>query len=445
MTPTRILIMGAAGRDFHNFNTVFRADERYQVVAFTAAQIPDIHGRHYPPRLAGDRYPEGIPIHAEEELPDLIRRHGIEEVVFAYSDVPHAHVMHWASVVNALGADFRLMGTLNTQICSSLPVISVCAVRTGCGKSQTTRRVALILREMGLKVAVIRHPMPYGDLSAQEVQRFAAHADLDRHDCTIEEREEYEPHIDQGVIVYAGIDYEKILRAAEAEVELIVWDGGNNDLPFYRPDLHIVVADPHRVGHERSYYPGEANARRADVFVINKIDTADPEAVIELRASLHELNPAAIMIEAASPLFVDEPEAIRGQRVLVIEDGPTLTHGGMRYGAGTVAAQRFGAASIVDPRPHAVGSIAATFEQYPDIGPVLPAMGYGAAQVRDLEATVAAVAADLVIIGTPIDLGRLIRIDQPSQRVRYELQELGVPTLDEVLRSKFAGKAECAR
>ncbi|TVS13236.1 MAG: GTPase [Wenzhouxiangella sp.] len=439
MTPTRILIMGAAGRDFHNFNTVFRGDDRYRVVAFTAAQIPDIEGRHYPPRLAGALYPEGIPIHAEEELPDLIRRHGVEQVIFAYSDVPHAHVMHRASVVNALGADFRLMGTLATQIRSSLPLISVCAVRTGCGKSQTTRRVALILREMGLKVAVIRHPMPYGDLSVQEVQRFADYADLDRHDCTIEEREEYEPHIDQGVIVYAGVDYEKILRAAEEEVEVILWDGGNNDLPFYRPDLHIVVADPHRVGHERAYYPGEANARCADVFVINKVDTADPEDVIELRASLRELNPAAIMIEAASPLFVDQPEAIRGKRVLVIEDGPTLTHGGMRYGAGTVAAQRFGAASIIDPRPYAVGSIAATFEQYPDTGPVLPAMGYGAAQVRDLEATVAAVAADLVIIGTPIDLGRIIRINQPSQRVRYELQELGAPSLDEVLRSTFAG------
>lgn len=441
MKPGKVLIMGAAGRDFHNFNTCFRGNPNYQVLAFTATQIPDIEGRCYPAELAGEGYPDGIPIHAEEELPELIRRHAIDQVVFGYSDVSHEHVMHCASRVNALGADFRLIGTHRTMLRSSLPVVSVCAVRTGCGKSQTTRRVAAILRQMGLTAAVVRHPMPYGDLLAQEVQRFAEYADLDAHNCSIEEREEYEPHIDQGSIVYAGVDYEKILRAAEREADVILWDGGNNDLPFFAPDLHIVVADPHRAGHERRYHAGEANARCADVFVINKVDTAEPDAVIALRASLHELNPEAILIEAASPLFVEDPEAIRGKRVLVIEDGPTLTHGEMRYGAGTIAARRFGAAAIVDPRPHAVGSIAEAFARYPDVGPVLPAMGYGAQQVRDLEATVAAVAADLVVIGTPIDLGRILRIDKPSQRVRYELQEIGQPTLEDVLRQHFEGRA----
>ena len=441
MKPSKVLIMGAAGRDFHNFNTCFRGDPNYQVVAFTATQIPDIEGRCYPAELAGEAYPDGIPIHAEAELPELVRRHSIDEVVFGYSDVSHEYVMHAASMVNALGADFRLIGTRRTMLRSSLPVVSICAVRTGCGKSQTTRRVAALLGQMGLKAAVVRHPMPYGDLLAQAVQRFADHADLDAHKCTIEEREEYEPHIDQGLVVYAGVDYEKILRAAEREADVILWDGGNNDLPFFAPDLHIVVADPHRAGHERRYHAGEANARLADVFVINKVDTAEPDAVIALRASLHEINPGAILIEAASPLFVEDPEAIRGKRVLVIEDGPTVTHGDMRYGAGTIAARRFGAAAIVDPRPHAVGSIAKTFERYPDVGPVLPAMGYGAQQVRDLEATIARVAADLVVIGTPIDLGRILRIDQPSQRVRYELQEIGQPTLEDVLRRQFQGQA----
>ncbi|HEY3310709.1 MAG TPA: GTP-binding protein, partial [Anaerolineales bacterium] len=365
MSPIKTLIMGAAGRDFHNFNTFFRGNKDYEVVAFTATQIPDIEGRLYPKELAGELYPAGIPIHAEAELPELIKKYNVEQVVFAYSDLPHEYVMHKASQVNALGADFRLMGTRYTQVKSTKPVISVCAVRTGSGKSQTTRRVSLILREMGYKVAAIRHPMPYGNLVRQEVQRFADYGDLDEHECTIEEREEYEPHIDNGVIVYAGVDYEKILRQAEKEVDIILWDGGNNDFPFYVPDFQIVVADPHRAGHESTYYPGETNVRMADVFVINKVDTADPEKVIQVRENLRRLNPGAVVIEAASPLFVDNPAAIQGKRVLVVEDGPTLTHGEMAYGAGYVAARRFGAAEIVDPRPFAVKSIAATYVKYP--------------------------------------------------------------------------------
>jgi len=361
-------------------------------------------------------------------------------VIFAYSDVPHEYVMHKASLVLAAGADFRLMGEKATQIKSNKPVISVCAVRTGAGKSQTTRRVSLILRGMGCKVAAIRHPMPYGDLVKQEVQRFADYKDLDKHECTIEEREEYEPHIDNGVIVYAGVDYEKILRQAEKEVDIVLWDGGNNDFSFYVSDLKIVVADPHRPGHESSYHPGEVNTRDADVFVINKVDTADPQAVIQVRENLRRLNPEAIQIEAASPLFVDDPEAIRGKRVLVVEDGPTLTHGGMAYGAGFVAARRFGAAEIVDPRPFAVKSIAETYKKYPKTGPILPAMGYGEAQTRDLEATINASDVDLVIIGTPIDLTRIIKINKPSQRVRYELQEIGKPTLEDILKAKFGKK-----
>jgi len=433
----RTLIMGAAGRDFHNFNTFFRGNEEYEVVAFTATQIPDIEGRVYPAVLAGELYPEGIPIYAEEELPRLIEELKVDQVVFAYSDVPHEYVMHKAALVNAAGADFRLMGTKETQLKSSKPVVSVCAVRTGCGKSQTTRRVSLILREMGDKVAAIRHPMPYGDLAKQAVQRFADYSDLDKHECTIEEREEYEPHLDNGVIVYAGVDYEAILRQAEKEVDIILWDGGNNDFPFYVSDLQIVVADPHRPGHETSYYPGETNARMADVFVINKVDTADPDAVLTVRENLRALNPDAIQIEAASPLFVDDPSAIRGKRVLVVEDGPTLTHGGMKYGAGYVAARRFGAAEIVDPRPFAVKSIAATYEKYPGTGAILPAMGYGKAQMKDLEETIRRADVDLVVIGTPIDLTRVIRLDKPSQRVRYELQEIGQPTLEDILKEKF--------
>jgi predicted GTPase len=438
--PVKTIIMGAAGRDFHNFNTFFRGNRDYAVVAFTATQIPDIEGRLYPRELAGDLYPKGIPIRAEEELPELIKKYGVEQVVFAYSDVPHEVVMHKASLVNSLGPDFRLMGTSYTQIKSAKPVVSVCAVRTGAGKSQTTRRVSLILRDLGYKVAAIRHPMPYGNLVRQEVQRFADYGDLDEHETTIEEREEYEPHIDNGVIVFAGVDYEKILRAAEKEVDIVLWDGGNNDFPFYVSDLQIVVADPHRPGHETRYYPGETNVRMADVFVINKVDTADPENVIAVRENLHRLNPRAIQIEAASPLFVDDPDAIRGKRVLVIEDGPTLTHGEMAYGAGYVAARRFGAAEIVDPRPFAVRSIAATFQKYPKTGPILPAMGYGDAQMKDLEATINASNVDLVIVGTPIDLTRVIKLTKPYQRVRYELQELGQPTLRDVLVKKFGKK-----
>lgn len=438
--PIKTIIMGAAGRDFHNFNTFFRGNKDYEVIAFTATQIPDIEGRLYPPELAGDLYPKGIPIFAEEELPELIKKYNVDQVVFAYSDVPHEYVMHKASLVNAAGADFRLMGTKLTQIKSSKPVVSVCAVRTGSGKSQTTRRVSLILRELGYKVAAIRHPMPYGNLVRQEVQRFADYDDLDEHECTIEEREEYEPHLDNGVIVYAGVDYEKILRQAEQEVDIILWDGGNNDFPFYVSDFQIVVADPHRPGHEMTYHPGETNARLADVFVINKVDTADPENVIAVRESLRKLNPKAIQIEAASPLFVEDPEAIRGKRVLVIEDGPTLTHGEMAYGAGYVAARRFGAAEIVDPRPFAVKSIAATYQKYPKTGPILPAMGYGAAQIKDLEETINRADVDMVIIGTPIDLKRLIKINKPSQRVRYELQEIGQPTLRDLLIKKFGTK-----
>jgi len=435
--PIKTLIMGAAGRDFHNFNVFFRDNKDYEVVAFTATQIPDIEGRTYPAQLAGKLYPKGIPIYAETDLLELIKEFEVDQVIFAYSDVPHEYVMHKASLVLAAGADFRLMGEKATQIKSSKPVVSVCAVRTGSGKSQTTRRVSLILRGMGYKVAAIRHPMPYGNLIRQEVQRFADYDDLDEYECTIEEREEYEPHIDNGVIVYAGVDYEKILRQAEKEVDIILWDGGNNDFPFYVSDLQIVVADPHRPGHEVSYHPGETNARSADVFVINKVDTADAENVIKVRENLRLLNPKATVIEAASPLFVDDPDAIRGKRVLVIEDGPTLTHGEMAYGAGYVAARRFGAAEIVDPRPFAVNSIAATYQKYPKTGPILPAMGYGEAQTRDLEATINASDVDMVIVGTPIDLTRIIKINKPAQRVRYELQEIGQPTLEDILKGKF--------
>jgi predicted GTPase len=437
MTPIRTLIMGAAGRDFHNFNVYFRDNAEYEVVAFTATQIPNIEGRRYPAELAGKLYPHGIPIFPESDLLKLIAEHKVQQVIFAYSDVPHEVVMHKASMVMAAGADFRLMGLETTQIKSTKPVISVCAVRTGSGKSQTTRRVSLILREMGFRVAAIRHPMPYGDLVKQRVQRFATYADLDKHECTIEEREEYEPHLDNGVIVYAGVDYEAILRQAEQEVDIVLWDGGNNDFSFYKEDLAIVVADPHRPGHEVRYHPGETNIRHADVFVINKVDTASPDAVIAVRNNLNELNPNAVVIEGASPLFVENPEAIRGKRVLVIEDGPTLTHGEMAYGAGWVAARRFGAGEIVDPRPFAVKSIAATYQKYPKTGAILPAMGYGDEQMRDLEATIDRADVDLVISATPIDLTRVIKVNKPMQRVRYELQEIGQPTLEEILKAKF--------
>jgi len=437
MPPIRTLIMGAAGRDFHNFNVYFRENPAYEVVAFTATQIPNIEGRTYPAELAGPRYPRGIPIFPENDLVKLIRREAIDQVIFAYSDVQHEYVMHRASSVLAAGADFRLMGLNSTQIKSVKPVVAVCAVRTGSGKSQTTRRVSLILLEMGFRVAAIRHPMPYGDLVKQAVQRFATYEDLQEQDCTIEEREEYEPHIANGVVVYAGVDYERILRQAEQEVDIILWDGGNNDLPFYVADLHIVVADPHRPGHESTYHPGEANARAADVFVINKVDTAIPENVISVRENLHALNPEAVIIEAASPLFVDDPDAIRGKRVLVVEDGPTLTHGEMAYGAGYVAARRFGAADIVDPRPYAVGSILETYHKYPNTGPILPAMGYGDGMMGELEQTINNADVDLVIVGTPIDLAGLLKLDKPSQRVRYELQEIGQPTLGDILKAKF--------
>ncbi len=437
MSRIRVLIMGAAGRDFHNFNTFFRDRKRYEVMAFTATQIPNIEGRLYPPELAGDLYPEGIPIYPEEELVDLIQKHRISQVVFSYSDVSHEYVMHKASQVLAAGADFRLMGARHTMLESSKPVVAVCAVRTGCGKSQTTRHVCDTLQALGHKVVVVRHPMPYGNLVAQKVQRFADYEDLDRYECTIEEREEYEPHIDRGVVVYAGVDYEAILRQAEQEADIVVWDGGNNDLPFYKPDLLITVADPHRPGHELTYYPGESNLRAADVVVINKIDTADLAGVARVRENVRAVNPGAVIVEAASPIFVEDAAAIAGKRVLVVEDGPTLTHGGMAYGAGYVAAQRFGAAEIVDPRPYAVGSIAATYQKYPTTGAVLPAMGYGAEQIRELEETINATPCDLVIVGTPIDLRRVVRIRHPADRVRYELQVIGQPTLAGILGERF--------
>jgi len=440
MARIRTIIMGAAGRDFHNFNVFFRDNQDYEVVAFTATQIPNIEGRKYPKELSGSLYPEGISIYAETELIDLIRKNSIDQVVFAYSDVPHEYVMHKASLVLAAGADFRLMGTHTTQIKSNKPVVTVCAVRTGSGKSQTTRRVSKILIDLGYSVAAIRHPMPYGDLVKQRVQRFASYDDLDKHACTIEEREEYEPHLDNSVVVYAGVDYAEILAQAENEVDIILWDGGNNDLPFYVSDLAIVVADPHRAGHEISYHPGETNVNLADIFVINKVDTADPENVIKVRQSLRDLNPEAVVIEAASPLFVDEPEEIKDKRVLVIEDGPTLTHGEMKYGAGWVAARRFGASAIVDPRPYAVGSIAKTYEKYPNTGPILPAMGYGDAMVSDLEKTINHADVDMIISATPIDLTRIIKVNKPMQRVRYELQEIGQPTLRELLEKKFGKK-----
>lgn len=429
----RALILGAAGRDFHNFNTFFRDDPGYEVVAFTATQIPNIEGRRYPPQLAGPRYPDGIPIEPEEDLEDLIASLNADVAVFSYSDVSHEHVMHVGSRVLAAGADFLLLGGRRTMVESSRPVVAICAARTGAGKSQTSRRVAEILTRAGRTVVVVRHPMPYGDLAAQAVQRFATYDDLGRQDVTIEEREEYEPHIAAGRVVYAGVDYGAILRQAEEEADVVIWDGGNNDLPFYRPDLHIVVVDPHRPDHAMRYHPGEANVRLADVVVINKVDTASLENIQLARRTALELNPDATVVEAASPLFIDDVGSLRGKRVLVVEDGPTLTHGGMSYGAGWVAARRLGAAEIIDPRPYAVGSIRDTYDAYPTTGPVLPAMGYGAQQTQELAATIAAAPADVVVIGTPIDLRRLVAIDRPTVRVRYELQELGRPTLEDVL------------
>ena len=429
----RVLIMGAAGRDFHNFNVYFRQNPQYEVVAFTATQIPNIDDRRYPPELAGDLYPAGIPIVPESELGRLIRSHAIDIVVFGYSDVTYEHVMRKGAQVMAAGANYMLLGPRQTMLTSAKPVIAVTAVRTGVGKSQTSRRIVTILAEMGLRAAAVRHPMPYGNLTAQAVQRFASQEDLAHHQVTIEEREEYEPYIELGHVIYAGVDYARILHAAEQEADVIIWDGGNNDLPFFAPDLWITLVDPHRPDHTIRYHPGEINAIKANVLILNKVETADYAAVEQARRIVAELNPDVPIIEAASPLFVEDGAQIRGRRVLVIEDGPTLTHGEMAYGAGWIAARRYGAAEIVDPRPYAVGSLADTFAKWPTTGPVLPAMGYGDAQIRDLEATIAATPADIVLVATPIDLRRIIEIDKPALRVRYELQEIGEPTLVDIL------------
>ncbi|MCL2517070.1 MAG: cyclic 2,3-diphosphoglycerate synthase [Oscillospiraceae bacterium] len=435
-TKRNIIIIGAAGRDFHNFNTFYRNNPDYNVAAFTAAQIPDIAGRKYPASLAGELYPDGIPIYPQDELACLIKELDIDECVFSYSDVPYAFVMGLSAQVNAAGADFKLMGYKNTMIKSMKPVVAVGAVRTGCGKSQTSRRIAEALMAQGLKVIAIRHPMPYGDLETQKVQRFATLNDLVKHKCTIEEMEEYEPHIARGNVIYAGVDYEAIVRAAENDpkgCDVILWDGGNNDFPFYKPDLMVTVVDPHRPGHELSYYPGEVTLRIADVVVINKIDSADFNNIQIVRNNIEKVNPTATVIEAASTISVDKPELIRGKRVLVVEDGPTLTHGEMKIGAGIVAARRFGAAEIIDPRPYAVGKLAETFKIYPNVGTLLPAMGYGEQQMQDLSATIEKTDCDSVIIATPIDLGRVIKIGKPNTRVEYSLQEIGHPNIDDVL------------
>lgn len=432
-----VLIMGAAGRDFHNFNMVFRDNPNYQVVAFTATQIPNIEDRKYPQRLAGKFYPKGIPILPEDNLQDLIAKNKVDEVVFSYSDVPHTYVMHKASLVLACGSDFRLFGGNSTMLKSKKPVIAVCATRTGSGKSQTTRKVCQILKEMKKKTVVIRHPMPYGDLTKQICQRFGKLSDLDKHHCTIEEREEYEPHIMRGTVVFAGVDYGIILKEAEKEAFVLVWDGGNNDIPFYRPDLHITVVDPHRPGHEINYFPGETNLLLADVVVINKIDTANFENIEDVRMNIKEKNPEATVIDAASPIFVDRPELIRDKKVLVVEDGPTLTHGEMTYGAGVVAAEKFGAKKLVDPRPYVVGDVAKTFEKYPHIGALLPAIGYGKKQISDLEKTINKTKCDSVVIATPVDLRRFLKINKPCTRIRYELEEIGKPDLEEVLTRFF--------
>ncbi len=438
MSRKRILIMGAAGRDFHNFNVLYRDNKDCEVVAFTATQIPDIAGRKYPSKLAGKFYPKGIPIYPESDLPALLVKHKIDEVVFSYSDVSYNYVMSKAAMVNAIGADFKLIGGYHSMLRPKKTVIAVCAVRTGAGKSQTTRKVCEILKGMGLKTAVVRHPMPYGDLTKQICQRFATLQDLVKHKCTIEEREEYEPHIVRGQVVYAGVDYEVILRNAESEADVVLWDGGNNDLPFFLPDLHITVLDPHRAGHETLYYPSEANLLLADVAIINKIDTAPADGIEKVRNSIRRLNPKAIVVEAASPISVDRPELIKDKKVLVVEDGPTLTHGEMSYGAGVVAAQKFGASSLVDPRPYTVASITETYEKYPAIGTLLPAMGYGPKQVKDLETTINRTKCDAVIIATPINLGKIIKINKPSVVVGYELQEIGMPNLTDVLADFFS-------
>ena len=440
MSRIRTIIMGAAGRDFHNFNTVYRDNDKYEVVAFTATQIPNIDGRKYPSALAGHLYPEGIEIYPESELEELIKKFDVDEVVFAYSDVPYEYVMSKSALVNAAGADFRLLGTKETQVESNKPLIGVTAIRTGAGKSQTSRRVAEALQNLGYKVAAIRHPMPYGDLVKQKVQRFATYEDLDIHECTIEEREEYEPHIDTGVIIYSGVDYEAILREAEKEADDILWDGGNNDFSFYKTDLLIVVMDPHRAGHELRYYPAEVNMRMADVFVINKVDTAKPSDIDIVRESIARVNPDATVVEAASPIFVENPEMIKGKRVLAIDEGPTVTHGDLPYDFGYFAAKRYGAKEIVDPRPFAVGDLKETFKKFPHLGNVLPSMGYGEKQIRDLEATIDGSDVDLVVIGTPIDMTRVMKINKPSVRVTYKLQEIGSPTLQDVIENKLGRK-----
>ncbi|MEF2144427.1 MAG: cyclic 2,3-diphosphoglycerate synthase [Desulfovibrionaceae bacterium] len=434
-----VIIMGAAGRDFHNFNVYFRGNKRYNVVCFTATQIPDIDGRRYPPELAGEGYPQGIPIHGDARLAELIKEHKVDLVVFSYSDIPHVEVMHKASIVTAQGADFMIAGAPYTMIESSKPVVSVCAIRTGCGKSQTSREVMRVLQGMGKRVVAVRHPMPYGDLLKQEVQRFATYEDMDLHECTIEEREEYEPVVRMGAVIYAGVDYGKILRRAEEEADVVVWDGGNNDTSFYKPDVNIVVFDPHRAGHELTYHPGETNMRMCDVAVINKVDSATPEQVEQVRQTIRECNPKAEIILAESEVLADDPSLIRGKRVLVVEDGPTLTHGEMKFGAGVIAAQRNGAAEVVDPRPYLKGTLKDTFAKYPGIGAVLPAMGYSKGQVRDLEATIAACDCDAVISATPIDITGLLNIDRPLVRVSYGYKNHGSPTLEDILQRRLAG------
>ncbi|MCA0153134.1 cyclic 2,3-diphosphoglycerate synthase [Winogradskyella vincentii] len=432
----RVIIMGAAGRDFHNFNTFYRDNEAYNVLAFTAAQIPDISDRKYPAALAGKLYPDGIPIYEEKDLVKLIKKLNIDDVAFSYSDVSYEFIMHKSAIVNAAGANFVLLGPKDTSIKSYKPLISVCATRTGCGKSQTSRRLIEILMEHDLKVVAIRHPMPYGDLEKQKVQRFATIEDLERHDCTIEEMEEYEPHVVRGNVIYAGVDYEAILRAAENDpngCDVIVWDGGNNDFPFYQSDFHITITDPHRAGHGMTYYPGEVNLRMSDAVIINKIDTAKPKNINKVRKILTEVVPNATVIDAASPVRVEDPEVIKNKKVLVVEDGPTLTHGGMKIGAGSVAAQKFGVSEIVDPRPYLVGKLKETFEIYPEIGTILPAMGYGDEQLRDLELTINACDCEAVVIGTPIDLSRVININKPSTRVFYDLQSIGEPSFEGVI------------
>ena len=436
MTKKRVLIMGAAGRDFHNFNVFFRNNPNYEVMGFTATQIPNIEGRKYPADLSGRLYPRGIPIHSEKTLADLIANEKIDEVFFSYSDVSYETVMQKSAIALAAGADFTLLSSLHTQIKSTKPVVAVCAVRTGCGKSQTSRKIVSTLKKKGRKVVAIRHPMPYGALTEQIAQRFASYKDMDDHKCTIEEREEYEPYIDEGLVVYAGVDYEKILRQAEKEADVIIWDGGNNDVPFYVPDLHITVLDPLRAGHERKYYPGEVNFIDADVLVINKYEQANKEQLDTLLANIRECNQSALIINGASKLTVENPAAIKGKRVLAIEDGPTLTHGGMSFGAGVVAAKEFGAAELVDPRPYAVGSIKKAYQQYPHMGNLLPALGYYKDQLNDLEETVKATPCDVILVASPIDIRRVIKLDKPAMRVRYYIEEIGNPTFEDVL-AKF--------